>query len=157
MKPRILGIDYGQRRVGIALSDPLGVTAQPYTTVTVSSDDEIIAWLVSHREELGFERIVLGLPIAMSGAAGTMADHVGALATKIENDVGVPVETVDERLSSAEAHRVYADMGGRLKGNKEKIDAIAAALILRRWMDQSPLFAGDESDAIDDWDDDEEE
>jgi len=105
----ILGIDYGRRRIGLAVSDPLEIAAHGLPTLEVRDVEgalEAIARLVSER---GVERVVVGLPLNMDGSSGPQAHRVRGFVKLLKRRLpGVPVETVDERLSSAEAHRALS-------------------------------------------------
>jgi putative Holliday junction resolvase len=127
---RILGIDYGERRVGLAMSDELGITAQGLDTFDRKTGD-----FFSHLEGLFAHyvvgEVVVGLPVSMSGRPSTTSRSAEAMAEQIRRRFGVPVVLWDERLSSAEARRT-------LKGSrapKNAVDRVAAVLILQSYLD----------------------
>jgi putative Holliday junction resolvase len=129
---RILGIDPGERRVGLAVSDPLGVTAQGLDTFDRRGGDlfEHIAALVEQYRVIAF---VVGHPLSMSGRPSESSKRAEALARALEERFGHPVTLWDERLSSAEARRTVAGTGAtRRKGS---IDRVAAVLILQSYLD----------------------
>ncbi len=133
---RYLSIDYGGRRVGVAISDPTGLIARPLATLTVTSDSDAIAQvsvLVREHEPAG---VVVGLPISMSGNRSELTHKVEAFARKLKAAVTVPIYFEDERLSSYQAEQVLHAHGKRIKGNKDKIDRMAAAIILQSFLDR---------------------
>jgi putative Holliday junction resolvase len=134
---RILAIDYGRRRVGLAVTDPLGITAQGLPTLEVDSSEGIIASVNENREEWEVERIIIGLPRALSGGMGAMAEEVTEFAERVRRETHLPVELVDERLTSREAHATFALGGKKLKGRKGSIDRIAAVLLLQHYLEMT--------------------
>jgi putative Holliday junction resolvase len=130
MTGRVLAIDPGERRVGLAVSDPLGITAQGLPTF-----DQRSGALVEHVEKLMREydvaRIVIGNPLSLSGRESEGTARAKALAGELRTRLSLPVELWDERLSSTEANRVLA--GSR--AGKGAADRVAAVLILQGWLD----------------------
>ncbi len=135
---RILAIDYGRRRVGLAVTDPLGITAQGLPTLLIDSPNDVIGWIDEHRGELEIERVVMGLPRSLSGHTGPMAEEVTVFAEHLREQTQLPVELVDERLTSRQAQATFASSGKKLKGHKETIDKIAAILILQHYLEINP-------------------
>jgi putative Holliday junction resolvase len=133
---RVIGLDVGESRIGVAASDPLGSTAQPLKTI--KRDESSVKHLAGLVEELDASRVVVGLPLLMDGTEGAQAALVREFAGRLQEAVGVPVEFVDERLTTREAEAVLSK--GRVKrGRKrEASDMVAAALILRAYMDSLP-------------------
>jgi putative Holliday junction resolvase len=133
---RTLGLDYGERRVGVAISDPTGAFAQPLETIATPRGDADalarVAELVKTREVV---QIVLGLPLHMSGRAGPEAERVRAFGARVAALTGVPVDYVDERWSSREAERVLDEVGMSRKKQRGRVDPIAASLVLRTWLE----------------------
>lgn len=132
---RVLGIDYGVRRHGLAVSDPLGYTAQPAGVVERRGKDpglEEIAAVVAAKE---VERIVIGLPQHLDGRPGDHHDEIMAFVRLLEERFGLPVETVDERLTTLQAERALAASGMSRKKRKARVDQMAAQLILQAWLD----------------------
>jgi len=127
---RVLAIDPGERRVGLAISDPLGITAQGLPTFDRKRGDVIahVRELVAHYE---VERIVVGRPLSMSGRESESTKRAAEFARAIAQATSLPVETWDERLSSAEAHRVLRGT----RAEKGAVDRVAAALILQGYLD----------------------
>ena len=137
---RVLGVDLGTRRIGLALSDPLGITAGPLAVIERSGDRA-----ADHRaileagREAGATRIVVGLPLALStGAAGPAAravlDEVDELSRRAAL-VGMAVETHDERLSTVSAQAALAAGGVKARNRRGVVDKVAAAVILQSWLD----------------------
>jgi putative Holliday junction resolvase len=135
---RILAVDYGRRRIGLAISDPTGTIATGLPTLEVRGVADAVARIVNARTELGFNRVVIGLPLRSTGEAGEMATEVLAFAEKLRAALGVPVETLDERFSSSEALRMLHQTGRKLKGNKGHVDRLAAEVLLRQFLEMLP-------------------
>src|SRR6201997_5738121 len=129
---RVLAIDYGRRRLGLAVSDPLRIAARPLATWTRSTRRHDLARLRSLCREQGITRIVLGWPLHLSGARGDMASEAASFADRVRKNLGIPVELVDERLSSWAAEQALAEAGGgkpRSRHRKRsKLDEAAAAV-----------------------------
>jgi len=136
MTGRLLGLDPGERRIGIALSDPAQILAQPLTTLTRRAGKRFpmrrLIALVQEREVAG---VVVGLPLAADGSEGGAARDARALAQDVAQRAGVPVDLWDERFTTARALRAVREMGGTSKGRREEIDALAATLLLQHYLD----------------------
>lgn len=132
---RILAVDYGRRRVGLAVSDPLGITAQGLETVEVRSLKSAAAVVAQVAGTQDAGEIVVGLPLNMDGSAGEMAAEAGAFAEEVERRTGLPVRRWDERLTSVAAVRTMREMGVRTKGRKGDVDRMSAVLILQGYLD----------------------
>ena len=133
---RILGLDVGEKRIGVAVSDPQGLLATPVAVidrVEVTSDVMAILGLV---RQYGAERIVVGLPRSMDGSIGPQAQRVQGFAMMLAGHSEVPVEHWDERLSTVAAERMMADAGLKAAKRKAKRDAVAAAFILQGYLDR---------------------
>ncbi|MBT3194218.1 MAG: Holliday junction resolvase RuvX [Verrucomicrobia bacterium] len=138
---RTLGIDYGEKRVGVAISDPLGSIALGLCTLHIKGLKDAIAKVCEVCREKGVETIVVGLPLNMNGSAGPMAEKVEAFAARLGERTGLPIVMSDERLSSAMAERTLleADMSrGKRKG---VIDKMAAQVILQGHLDREGFEA----------------
>jgi putative Holliday junction resolvase len=133
---RILGIDYGRVRLGLALSDPDGVLASPLPTLSRSrrtrGDFHHIARLA---REHGVARIVVGLPLLMDGTNGTMANEATAFADQVADHTRLPVDLFDERLTSSEAERAMLEGNLSRERRKRLRDGLAAVLILQAYLD----------------------
>lgn len=136
---RVLGVDYGERRIGIALSDPTGTLATPLTTLTYRRGKRIpIKEIERIARDAEVERIVIGLPLDLSGAETARCATVRRLGGTLSDRLSVPVEYVDERFTSVEAEQLVRSSGLRKleRERKERVDAAAAALILQSWLDR---------------------
>lgn len=142
---RLLGVDLGSRRVGLALSDPLGITAQRLETLQVRTLDEAVRGIVEAAKQYGCEQIVIGLPRNMNGSEGEKAKESKKCAKKINEIADMEVLFIDERLTTVLAHKAITSTGGkkmqRRKKRKEEVDGIAAQLILQSYLDsQRPVL-----------------
>jgi putative Holliday junction resolvase len=134
MPGRILAIDPGERRIGLAVSDALGIVAQGLPTFDRRTDGDFIARLRELAAEYALERVVVGNPISLSGVEGESSARARRLAAEIARALGLAVELWDERLSSAEAHRTLAGT----RPDKKTVDRVAAVLILQGYLDAHP-------------------
>ena len=137
---RSLGIDYGTRRVGLALSDAGGTLASPAAVLEVSTPAHAALQVAQVARREGAERLVVGLPLNMDGTFGSQAKLTAAWAADLGRELGVPVVFVDERLTSYDAEQslIERKRGGEKLTRKRKkgmLDALAAALILQRFLD----------------------
>lgn len=135
MPTRLLGLDFGSRRIGVAVSDELGLTAQPVLTLVrknVKSDLRSLGRLL---RKYRCEAIVLGNPLYMSGDVSPQAAKTQAFADALREAFPLPVHLWDERLTSAEAHRHLHAAGRPLSGHREVVDQVAAVLILQSFLD----------------------
>jgi putative Holliday junction resolvase len=132
-----LGIDYGQRRVGLAVSDALGLTAQPLDTFHRRSDAALIEHVRSLVAEREVTKIIVGLPVNMDGTYGPKADEARRLADHLRSALGLPVELWDERLTSWQAEQCLSEAGLPRKKQREsgKIDRVAAQLLLQSYLE----------------------
>ncbi|MBU4385995.1 MAG: Holliday junction resolvase RuvX [Actinobacteria bacterium] len=133
---RMIGLDVGDKRVGVAVSDHLGKTAQPLETLERGGGFmERLAGLI---RDTGAERLVVGLPLLMDGREGEQARKVRRFTRGLEESLDVPVVLLDERLTSREARTVLEAGGFKRRRGKGATDRVAAALILRAYMDGLP-------------------
>ena len=131
---RILAVDWGRRRIGLAVSDPTGVIATALPTLTVGGRVEAIRRVAAVARETGAERVVVGLPLHMSGARGEAALAVERFAEGLGRRTDLPVETYDERLTSALSQRRLHEQGVRTGHAKGKVDAGAALALLESYL-----------------------
>lgn len=133
--PRIMAIDYGSRRIGLAVSDELGITAQGLPTLHRTNTRNDFDHLRRTIKHYAVGQIVVGLPLRMSGDTGIQSDKAEAFAEELRVRFKLPVHLFDERLTSVEANRVLdsADMSSRRR--KEVVDQLAAVLILQAFME----------------------
>ncbi len=140
---RILGLDHGDRYVGLALSDPLGWTAQPYGTYELSGRDEadraFFRKLVAD-QDVG--EIVVGIPLRMDGSSGSRADKTRAFGRWLEETAGRPVRFWDERLTTQQATTILHEQKVKLKDRRSVVNQISATIILQAYLDRR---RGDES------------
>jgi putative Holliday junction resolvase len=133
--PRLLGLDPGDRRIGVAISDELGLTAQPLLTLRRTNRRNDLRSLARIVRRYGCSAIVVGFPLHMSGAPGPRALAAKDFASALQSELGVPVHLWDERLSTAEAHRHLDAVARPSSTRKTVIDQVAAVLILQSYMD----------------------
>jgi putative Holliday junction resolvase len=134
---RILAIDFGEKRIGIALSDSLQITAQPFVTWENLTRKETLERLQSVLSEHDVGRIILGIPLTLRGERKTLALRVENFHRFLSACLDVPVILWDERFTSVQAHRAMAAMGEKPSRNKAKVDQIAASLLLQNYLDAS--------------------
>jgi len=136
-KGRILAVDWGAKRIGLALSDETQMLAQPLTTLTRRAGKRFpMAQLLAEIEKHDVVSIVVGLPLDESGAEGDAAHAARALADDIKRRVGeLQVTMWDERMTTARVLAAIREMGGKTRGRKEEVDAMAAALLLQHYLD----------------------
>lgn len=135
---RIMGLDYGSKTVGVAVCDPLGITAQAVETITRKDENKLRKTLARIEElidEYQIERIVLGYPKNMNNTLGERALKTEELKASLERRTGLPVVLWDERLTTVAAERVLMESGVRREHRKESVDQIAAAMILQGYLD----------------------
>lgn len=131
---RILGLDVGSRRIGVAVSDPLGVTAQGLETLQRQNKRTDLAALEKVIREYKVKEIVVGLPLRMSGAEGTQSDKMLLFAEELRKRFRLPVHLWDERLTSSEANRLLRETDLSIEKRAKAVDRMAAILILQGWM-----------------------
>lgn len=134
---RALGLDVGARRIGVALSDELGLLAAPLTTVQVRRrrEDRALAEIAAIAREKGVEAVVVGLPTSLNGSEGPQAAIVRDFAARLEPLLDVPIAFGDERYTTAEAERLLLDRRLSREERRERIDAAAAAIMLQSFLD----------------------
>ena len=147
MNERIVALDVGDRRIGIAVSDPLGVTAQPietYTRIGYGPDSRYIAEIARRYET---DRILCGLPRNMDGTQGFQVEKVKEFAAKLE-ELGLVIEYYDERMTTMLAESALLEANMRREDRKKKVDMVAAVVILQSYLDARAAMAddGDEAD-----------
>lgn len=132
---RILGMDVGDKTIGLAISDPLGITAQGLLTIKRSSVENDIKQIKEIIREYGVESIVLGMPKNMNNTIGPRAKIVIEFAQKLKNETNINCEFYDERLTTVEAEKVLLQSDVSRKKRKKVIDKMAAVLILQSYLD----------------------
>lgn len=141
---RILGLDVGTKRIGIAVSDPLGITAQGLETLQRRNKREDLAALERIIREYRVGEIVIGLPLRMSGAEGTQSEKMLVFAEEVRKRFGLPVHLWDERLTSAEANRLLRETDLSIEKRAKAVDRMAAVLILQGWLEHRSHGTGDQ-------------
>lgn len=131
---RLLGIDYGDARVGLAVSDPLGWTANPLPHLKGGNPERFVKELQPLLKEYGVEKIVLGFPKNMNGTIGPRGELTQELAARLEEETGLPVILWDERLTTVSATHIMNQTNVRGKKRKEQIDSLSAVLILETYL-----------------------
>ena len=132
---RILGLDYGEKRLGFALSDHTEMLATPLQVVTCKSEQEALRETLRICKETGAERLVVGMPINMHGTRGPAAQNVDKFIQKLSKVLAIPIETWDERLSTKSATDVLIEAGTSRKRRKEVVDKLAAQIFLQNYLD----------------------
>ena len=132
---RVLGLDVGERRIGVALSDPLGLTAQRLTVLDRAGGrgdlDAVCALIAKH----GVTTVVVGLPLTLKGTHGPQAQRVTSFAQALRRQSAVPVHLVDERLTTVQGERALLAADTSRRRRKQVIDQVAAQLILQQYLD----------------------
>jgi len=133
---RLLGVDWGERRIGLAVSDESQLLAQPLTTLTRRAGKRFpMARLIALMKEREIAGVVMGLPLTADGSEGAAARQARALAEDIARHSGLSVDLWDERFTTARALQAVRDMGGTTQGRKAELDALAAAILLQHYLD----------------------
>jgi len=134
--PRILAMDYGRKRIGLALSDELGLTARPLLTLARTNRRDDLRRLREICRKHSVKRILVGHPLHMTGEAGTMAEEAAHFAARIQKALGIEAELADERLTTWEAAQMMAETKSRSARKRGSIDDVAAAILLRGYLQQ---------------------
>ena len=132
---RILGIDYGNKRVGVAVSDEMGWTAQPVATLKMEGHREILEKIEQYIEKYNIEEIIVGMPYNMDGSMGRRAEITQAFINFLENNLELPIKLQDERLTSSQAENILLQADVSRSGRKKVIDKLAASIILQSYLD----------------------
>ena len=138
---RIMGLDYGSKTVGVAISDELMITAQPIMTITRKSENKLRKTLAKIEElidEYEVSFVVLGYPKNMNNTEGARVEATKEFKEHLERRTGLEVYLQNERMSTIESERILMDAGVRRENRKEYVDKMAAAVILQSYMDSHP-------------------
>lgn len=134
---RVVGLDLGAKRIGVAVSDSSGILASPHGVVERTGDrDAEHAAIAALVQELAGELVVVGLPLSLSGRSGPAATEAAAEAGQLAALLPVPVETFDERLTTVAASRSMRAAGTKAKKQRKRIDEMAASVMLQNWLEQ---------------------
>ena len=136
--PRSLGLDIGDRRIGIALSDPLGIMASPHSTLERTKDADDVAQLAKLVADQQVGTVVVGLPLRTDGKPSEQAERMREFAEKLRRAVPVPFVEIDERFTTKQAEQALLSGDLSRRDRKQRIDKVAAALILQHHLDSSP-------------------
>lgn len=131
---RVLAVDYGERRTGVAVSDEIGITAQGLETIEVEDESEIPSRVANIARETGAETIVVGLPLNMNGTESEKSRKVREFGALLAEETSLPVVFRDERMTSKQAQRVMHELKKKTFKNKPMIDRISATLILQEYL-----------------------
>jgi len=132
---RALGVDYGAKRTGIAVSDPLGIAATAVEQIDETDPGMVAARIAAIAKDRGAKVLVFGMPVNMDGTEHANTAVVRAFAERCGKVASLPVEFVDERLTTRQAERHLWHAGLAQKGRKARVDMVAAALLLQSWLD----------------------
>ncbi|WP_417083839.1 Holliday junction resolvase RuvX [Evtepia gabavorous] len=136
-----MAIDYGDARTGVALSDPTGFLAGQTFLIKSRKQEVVLEELAALVQRQGAQELVMGYPRNMDGTLGPRAEKYAAFARRLEEATGLPVALWDERRTTVDAHRILGERGVRAKNRKDKIDSVAATLILEGYLDWKRLQA----------------
>ena len=139
---RVLAIDLGARRIGVAVTDALGLAALPHATIARHGGKRDLDAIAAVVRELDVERVVLGLPLGPDGEEGRPAKSAQTFAERLRAALSVPGELIDESCSTVEAEAVLLEADLSRARRRQVIDQLAAAIILRRWLDARPPARG---------------
>ena len=131
-----MGLDIGEKRIGVALSDPLGIIAGALTVVDRVTDDAALKEIIDLARENEVERIVVGMPRSLDGSLGKQAQAVQSFVDLLKKRTDIPVVTWDERLSTVAAERMLLEVGMKRDKRKKRRDSLAAAIILQGYLDR---------------------
>jgi len=134
---RILAIDYGSQRIGIAISDPTGTLARPLPFVPAKGDTKLAQEIAALVKKEQAELILLGLPRNMNGTFGEAADKVRAFSVELGKATTIPFKLIDERLSTVQASRQLQESGKDTRKQRDKIDSASAAVLLQVYLDMA--------------------
>jgi putative Holliday junction resolvase len=132
LRKRVLGVDFGKARIGLAISDELGMLAHPLETIPAAKPERI-AQIARERD---VEGVVLGMPRHMNGEMGASAAEVTAFADRLRPLLPCPITLWDERLTTTAAHRVLRDSGQKTRNTRAIVDQVAAQMILQGYLDK---------------------
>lgn len=135
MAGRILALDFGMRRIGVAVSDSLGLTAQGLVTIERRSAAIDLPRIQLLAKEYAVERVIVGNPISAKGEETAMSRHVAEFVNKLQRWISCPIELWDERLTSVQANRMLRESGIGIEKRRRAVDRVAATLLLESYLD----------------------
>ena len=139
---RVLAIDYGRRRMGLAVSDPLGITAQGLRTLEHSTRDGDLKKLARLVGEYEVSRVIVGNPLHLDGGVTAMSEKAAQFAGRLRRRLSCPVDLWDERLSTAQAEASLREMDAKRSTRRKSVDRMAATLLLQSYLDCHPVPSG---------------
>jgi len=137
LRPRILGLDVGNKRIGVAISDPLGIAAAGLETIQRTNTQADLEQVAAIAERHGAKQIVIGLPLNMDGTSGEQAEKARAFGRKLAQATGLSIVYEDERLSTISAIKTLTIQGVKTGHNKGLVDRQAAAIILQKFLERA--------------------
>lgn len=137
-KRRVLALDVGKRRIGLAISDELGITAQGLPTLERTTNREDLAHLAQLAQDRGISLFLIGDPLHMSGDQSRQAQYIRDFAARLSEKTGVPTKFWDERLTTVQAQRVLRESGISIEKRARAIDKLAAVILLESYLDSLP-------------------
>ena len=143
--PRILAVDWGERRIGLAVSDDLGILATGLPTLEIRGEAEAVARVADTIRTVEADSVVVGLPLTLKGERGEAARAVERFADALRRETPVAVSLYDERLTSAMAERRMHELGERSRGRKGRVDQGAAVALLEGWLAKLRIERGDDA------------
>jgi putative holliday junction resolvase len=132
---RVLALDHGSKRIGLAISDEMGIIAQPLQYLPAEPLEIFLAKLKEIIDARGVGEVLVGMPRNMNGTYGPAAEKARAFVVELEKVLTIPVRTWDERLTSAQANRALIETGARREQRRERVDQTAAAILLQSYLD----------------------
>ena len=138
-----MGLDIGDKRTGVALSDPLGIIASALTVIERTSDEAAVKKIIDLARENEVERIVVGMPRSMDGSLGRQAQAVQSFIDLLKEGTRIPIVSWDERLSTVAAERAMLEVGMKRDKRKKRRDSLAAAFILQGYLDRESSRASE--------------
>ena len=139
---RVLGLDVGDVRIGVAVSDPTGIVVEPLTTIKAATRAAAIEKIAELVEQEGVGEVVVGTPVSLDGEVGPQARKIGVFVDLLAERISKPVRMWDESYSSVAADRIMGESGVRRRKKKGKRDSVAAAVILREYLQGTRSGAG---------------
>lgn len=137
MQERLMGLDYGDSRTGVAVSDLLGITAQGVESIKYTGERQLIQRLKEIITEYQVKKIVIGLPLNMNATSGPRVEKTKKFIEKLKSEFGLEVVTIDERLTTVASHRTMTELGVNKNKKKNIVDMMSAVLILQMYMDRN--------------------
>lgn len=137
MQERLMGLDYGDSRTGVAVSDLLGITAQGVESIKYTGEKQLLQRLKEIISEYQVKKIVIGLPLNMNATSGQRVEKTKKFIEKLKAEFGLEVVTIDERLTTVASHRTMTELGVNKNRKKNIVDMMSAILILQMYMDRN--------------------